>query len=72
MTSENAPTMPPMFKATVTCPDGGCAEAYSAVAELEQLEALICDCGCTLNIERLSESDDKLREDEAFELVLLG
>jgi hypothetical protein len=61
-----------MFRATVTCPDGDCAEAYSAVAELEQLEALICDCGCTLHIERLSESDVRLREDEAFELVLLG
>ena len=72
MTSEDAPTMPPMFRATVICPDGECAEAYSAVAELEELEAMICDCGCTLRVERLSESDEKLREDDAFELVLLG
>ena len=72
MTSESARTMAHMFRATVTCPDGDCAEAYSAVAELEQLEAMICDCGCTLNIERLSESDKRLREDDAFELVLLG
>lgn len=64
--------MSAMFRATVTCPDGECAETYSAVAELEQLEALICDCGCTLHVERLSESDRKLRDDEAFELVLLG
>jgi hypothetical protein len=61
-----------MFKATVTCPDDECAEAYSAVAELEQLEALICDCGCTLHVERVSESDEQLRENESFELVLLG
>ena len=61
-----------MFRATVICPDDDCAEAYSAVAELEELEAMICDCGCTLTIERLSEDDRKLREGESFELVLLG
>ena len=72
MTSEGDPTMGGMFRATVTCPDAECAEAYSAVAELEQLEALICDCGCTLHVERLSESDDELRGSESFELVLLG
>ena len=48
-----------MFRATVTCPDADCAEAFDAVAELEQLEALICDCGCTLHVERLSESDER-------------
>ena len=64
--------MPAMFRATVTCPDDECAEAYSAVAELEQLEALICDCGCTLHVERLSESDDSLNRGDAFELTLLS
>ena len=72
MTSGPAPTIQPMFRATVICPDDDCAEAYSAVAELEELEAMICDCGCTLQVERLSESDEKLRADERFELVLLG
>ncbi len=72
MTSEGAPTMETMFRATVMCPDDECAEAYSAVAELEELEAMICDCGCTLHVERLTESDEKLRADERFELVLLG
>ena len=61
-----------MFRATVICPDDECAEAFGAVAELEQLEALICDCGCTLHVERLSESDEKLRGHESFELVLSG
>ena len=60
-----------MFRATVICPDHECAEAFDAVAELEQLEALMCDCGCTLRIERLSESDEE-RLNEAFELVPLG
>ena len=39
-----------MFRALVTCPDDDCAEAFDAVAELAQLEALICDCGCALEI----------------------
>jgi hypothetical protein len=61
-----------MFRALVTCPDNECAEAFDAVAELEQLEALICDCGCTLRVERLSEHEAQLERDEAFELVALG
>ncbi len=60
-----------VFRAEVTCPDDSCAAAFDAVAELEQLEALICDCGCTLRVERLSEDDSKLERGE-FELVLLG
>jgi hypothetical protein len=61
-----------MFRALVTCPDNECAEAFDAVAELEQLEALICDCGCTLRVERLSEHEaDELPRGE-FELALLA
>lgn len=72
MTSGDAPTMDVMFRATVICPDDECAEAYSAVAELEELEALICDCGCTLRVERLSEGDAELQRGETFELSSLG
>jgi hypothetical protein len=71
MTSAVASTLWRMFRATVICPDDDCAEAFDAVAELEQLEALMCDCGCTLRVERLSEAEDE-RVDEAFELVPLG
>jgi len=62
-----------MFRALVTCPDNECAEAFDAVAELEQLEALICDCGCTLRVERVCEheGDPRLKRDE-FELALLS
>jgi hypothetical protein len=60
-----------VFRAEVICPDDSCAAAFDAVAELEQLEALICDCGCTLRVERVSEDDRKLGRGE-FELVLLG
>ena len=59
-----------MFRAEVICPDDDCAAAFDAVAELEQLEALICDCGCTLQIERLSEDDAEPAGE--FELVALG
>lgn len=72
MTSGNAPTMAAMFKATVICPDSDCAEAYSALAELEQLEAMICECGCTLHVERLSEYPGELVRGESFELISLG
>jgi hypothetical protein len=61
-----------MFRALVTCPDDDCAEAFDAVAELEQLESLICDCGCTLRIERLSECEAELERGDAFELVALS
>jgi hypothetical protein len=61
-----------MFRATVICPDDDCAEAFDAVAELEQLEALMCDCGCTLRVERISETDGEPVEGAAFELVALG
>jgi hypothetical protein len=62
-----------MFRALVTCPDNECAEAFDAVAELEQLEALICDCGCTLRVERLSEHEDQPEFARGeFELTLLA
>ena len=62
-----------MFRALVTCPDNECAEAFDAVAELEQLESLICDCGCTLRVERVGEleDNDELARGE-FELTLLA
>jgi hypothetical protein len=60
-----------MFRALVICPDGECAEAFDAVAELEQLEALMCECGCTLRVERISETDASLPA-QAFELIPLG
>lgn len=60
-----------MFRAEVICPDDDCAAAFGAVAELEQLEALICDCGCTLRVERISDDDAARPRDCEFELVLL-
>jgi hypothetical protein len=32
----------------------------------------MCECGCTLTVERLCECEDELASDEAFELVPVG
>jgi hypothetical protein len=46
-----------MFHAMLICSDGDCAEAFDAWGSLEELEALACDCGCTLEILTLDESE---------------
>jgi hypothetical protein len=61
-----------MFEAVVTCPVEECAAADGAVGSLEELEALVCECGCALVVERIAESERELDRDEAFELVMLG
>ena len=47
-----------MFHAMLICSDGDCAEAFDAWGTLADLEALACDCGCTLEILNLGESED--------------
>jgi hypothetical protein len=61
-----------MFRALVICPDEDCAETFDAVGELEELEALACECGYTLTIERISETDGEPTRGTAFELTALG
>ena len=40
-----------MFIARLICSDPGCAEEREAEAPtLEELERLLCDCGCTLEV----------------------
>lgn len=40
-----------MFVARVICSDEGCAEERTVEADsLAELEALLCDCGCVLEI----------------------
>jgi hypothetical protein len=40
-----------MFTARLVCSDDGCAEERIAeAATVAELEALACDCGCTLEI----------------------
>ena len=54
------------------CPEGDCAAAYDAVGTLEELQLLACDCGCTLEIDRLAESAEAPKRGAAFELVALA
>jgi hypothetical protein len=44
-----------MFHAMLLCSEGDCAEIFEAWGTLEELEALACDCGCTLEILTLDE-----------------
>lgn len=47
-----------MFRAFLICSDMGCAEVFEAYGSLEELEALACDCGCSLEVIELSNVDD--------------
>jgi hypothetical protein len=46
-----------MFHATLICSDDGCDESFEAWGTLEELEALACDCGCTLEVLSIDECD---------------
>jgi hypothetical protein len=47
-----------MFRALLLCSDGDCAEVFEAYGSLGELEALACDCGCSLELFEISESRD--------------
>jgi hypothetical protein len=64
--------MDAMFRVTAICPDAECAEEFGAVGDLDQLEALACDCGCTLRIERIDLTDEAPADGAAFELVAVA
>jgi hypothetical protein len=57
-----------MFSALLLCSDGDCAETFEAYGSLEELEALACDCGCSLELLEISEHDG---EPAGFELIPL-
>ena len=40
-----------MYTARLVCSDPGCAEVVAAeTATLRELESLLCDCGCALQV----------------------
>ena len=54
-----------MFHALLICSDPKCTETFEAWAgTLEELEALACDCGCSLELLEVSESRDGERATE--------
>jgi hypothetical protein len=58
-----------VFRALLVCADGDCAEVFEAYGALEELEALACDCGCSLELLEISELDER---PEGFELIPVG
>lgn len=47
-----------MFRALLLCAEDECAEVFEAYGSLEELEALACDCGCTLELLEISDTDE--------------
>ena len=48
-----------MFRALLLCGEAECAEVFEAYGSLEELEALACDCGCSLELLEISEADEQ-------------
>ena len=46
-----------MFRALLVCADGDCAEVFEAYGSLEELEAIACECGCSLELLEISDHD---------------
>ena len=45
-----------MFRALLICAEADCAEVFEAYGSLEELEALACDCGCSLELLEVSDT----------------
>ena len=50
-----------MLWVTLICSDGECEYVVESAGELEELEAMGCDCGCTLQVVEISEAVDASR-----------
>ena len=58
-----------MFHALLICSDEDCAELFDAYGTIEELEALACDCGCSLHVLTLEEAEG---EEQGFDLARVG
>jgi hypothetical protein len=59
-----------VLHALLICTDDGCDALYEAWGSADEIEALACDCRCTLHVVRwLGEDDD---EGHGLELVPLA
>jgi len=56
-----------MFRALLICSDEDCAELFQAYGTLEELEALACDCGCSLHVLTVEDTDEA--EQPGFDLA---
>ena len=57
-----------VFRALLLCSDGDCAELFEAYGSLEELSALACDCGCSLELVEVADADART---DGFELLRL-
>ena len=58
-----------MFRALLICADGECAEVFEAYGSLEELEAIACDCGCSLDLLEVSDADEPAAPNDGFVLI---
>jgi hypothetical protein len=45
-----------VFLARLICSDSDCTEEFEAYGSLDELTALACDCGCSLELIAVSEA----------------
>lgn len=55
-----------MFRARLICSDDDCTEEFEAYGSLEELQALACDCGCSLELIAVDEDTEPV---DGFVLV---
>ena len=48
-----------VFGVELVCSDEACAEAVEAVGHLDELDMLLCECGCTLQIVAVWETHEQ-------------
>ena len=58
-----------MVRARLVCSDDGCEAVFEALGPLEEVEALACDCGCSLQVLAWPEPADG---GETLVLELIG
>jgi len=58
-----------MLLALLICSDDDCDAVYEAWGDLDELEALACDCGCTLQLISFENTDAPADD---FELQFVG
>ena len=47
-----------MLWVTLICSDNQCEYVVESAGELAELETMACDCGCTLQVVKISEAAD--------------
>ncbi len=60
-----------MLVALLICSDGECDAVYESWGDAREIEALACDCGCTLQVVRLTHSDEAADGHPGAELQFL-